>query len=135
MRGLGAEAVKVGDERRRALETVLDHAGDIGVAQRMPPARDAPPDDPPPAVVAGAGVKAVRRPPFISTPRSRRLRPRAGWQFPRSILDTWSPFYGGTLFSKRTLTLEAIMPFAASPRAQLMRALCRHCARKRSGDR
>ena len=38
MRAVGTQAVELGDERRRALQTVLDHAGDIGVAQRVPPA-------------------------------------------------------------------------------------------------
>ena len=36
LRAVGTQAVELGDERRRAFETVLDHAGDIGVARPVP---------------------------------------------------------------------------------------------------
>jgi len=36
VRAVGAEAVKLGDERRRAVETALDHGFDIAMERRVP---------------------------------------------------------------------------------------------------
>ena len=120
MRGLGTEAMELGDERRRAFETVLDHAGDIGVAQRVPPARDAP------AVVArGQRQSAVRR-------SSRRPGPDAcvheqGGSFHVQYWTLGPPFMEVASFRKGHLPWRRSCP-SPSPPAQLMRAFIKHRA-------